>query len=383
MATGRTIEVSCRGRSTRCSSGRSAAPSGSTCSRSTPRAPSSRSCGAVRAGAPRARARRSTSRRERPSAGDPASFAAVVPQRHAGAPQPRTPRGVRAGEPPGRSLRSPAERAFRLVRVLSVARPPLPEGRMPRMSPTQATQPPSTSRRDAEQEPLVSVVIPCLNEAENIEACVARRARRRSTPAGLRGEVIVADNGSEDDSAELARGAGRHGGAASAAAATAAPTSPASPRRAGRYIVMADADLTYDFNEIPRFVRELEEGADFVVGRPDGQHPPRRDALAAPLRGQPGAHAACSTSSTGPASRTPTAGCAALRRDVLPAPGPALHGHGVRLRDGDPGGQGEPRDPAVPDRVPPARRGVEARRASATAGATCASCWCTAPRTCS
>ena len=42
----------------------------------------------------------------------------------------------------------------------------------------------------------------------------------------------------------------------------------------GRYIVMADADLTYDFNEIPRFVRELEEGADFVVGdRMDNIHP--------------------------------------------------------------------------------------------------------------
>ncbi len=50
------------------------------------------------------------------------------------------------------------------------------------MSPTQATQLPSTSRRDIEHQPLVSVVIPCLNEAENIEDCVqrgARRARRR------------------------------------------------------------------------------------------------------------------------------------------------------------------------------------------------------------
>jgi glycosyltransferase involved in cell wall biosynthesis len=135
---------------------------------------------------------------------------------------------------------------------------------MPSMSPVQATQHPSTSRREAEQEPLVSVVIPCLNEAANIEKCVAV-ARAALDSAGLRGEVIVADNGSEDDSAELANGAGatvvteRRRGYGSAYLAGFA-------KARGRYIVMADADLTYDFNDIPRFVRELEEGADFVVG---------------------------------------------------------------------------------------------------------------------
>ena len=52
--------------------------------------------------------------------------------------------------------------------------------------------------------PLVSVVIPCLNEAENIEACVARARARCSTRTGSHGEVVVADNDSEDGSAELA-----------------------------------------------------------------------------------------------------------------------------------------------------------------------------------
>jgi glycosyltransferase involved in cell wall biosynthesis len=111
---------------------------------------------------------------------------------------------------------------------------------------------------------VVSVVIPCLNEAETIAECVTR-ARRVLAEAGLEGEVIVVDNGSEDGSGELARRAGAHvvdeprrgyGSAYLAGLATAA----------GEYIVMIDADLTYDFGEIPSFVRELENGAQVVIG---------------------------------------------------------------------------------------------------------------------
>jgi glycosyltransferase involved in cell wall biosynthesis len=112
--------------------------------------------------------------------------------------------------------------------------------------------------------PLVSVVIPCLNEAENIETCVTS-AHRALEAMGVPGEVVVADNGSEDDSASLAERAGarvvverRRGyGSAYLAGFEAAR---------GRYIVMADADLTYDFNEIPRFVAALEDGAEMVIG---------------------------------------------------------------------------------------------------------------------
>ena len=112
--------------------------------------------------------------------------------------------------------------------------------------------------------PLVSVVIPCLNEAENIEACVTA-ARLALDAMGVPGEVVVSDNGSEDDSAQLAERAGarvvierRRGyGSAYLAGFEAAR---------GQYIVMADADLTYDFNEIPRFVAELEDGAEMVIG---------------------------------------------------------------------------------------------------------------------
>jgi glycosyltransferase involved in cell wall biosynthesis len=112
--------------------------------------------------------------------------------------------------------------------------------------------------------PLVSVVFPCLNEAQNIEQCVTS-ARAALAAAGLDGEVIVADNNSEDGSAELAAAAGAHVvheprrgyGSAYIAGFAAAH---------GTYVLMADADLTYDFNEIPAFVRELEDGADMVIG---------------------------------------------------------------------------------------------------------------------
>ncbi|MGA2320210.1 MAG: glycosyltransferase family 2 protein [Solirubrobacteraceae bacterium] len=120
--------------------------------------------------------------------------------------------------------------------------------------------------------PLVSVVIPCLNEAENIESCVTA-ALEAIERMGVPGEVVVADNSSEDDSAELAERAGarvvverRRGYGSAYLAGFAAST--------GRYIVMADADLTYDFNEIPRFVAALEEGAEMVIGdRMDNIHP--------------------------------------------------------------------------------------------------------------
>jgi glycosyltransferase involved in cell wall biosynthesis len=120
--------------------------------------------------------------------------------------------------------------------------------------------------------PKVSVVIPCLNEAENIEECV-QRALTAMQGAGIDGEVVVSDNNSTDGSGELARNAGarvvhetRPGyGSAYLAGFGAAR---------GEYIVMADADLTYDFAEIPRFVEELDKGAQLVMGdRMDNIHP--------------------------------------------------------------------------------------------------------------
>ncbi len=118
----------------------------------------------------------------------------------------------------------------------------------------------------------ISVVIPCLNEAANIERCVTW-ALTTMAEHGIDGEVVVADNDSDDDSAELAFAAGArvvqerrrgYGNAYMAGFAAAC----------GRYVLMADADLTYDFGEIPRFLAELEAGADLVMGdRMDGIQP--------------------------------------------------------------------------------------------------------------
>jgi glycosyltransferase involved in cell wall biosynthesis len=122
------------------------------------------------------------------------------------------------------------------------------------------------------EEPLVSVVIPCLNEEENIQACV-NAALAAIVRMDVPGEVVVADNDSEDESRRLAEEAGarvvleRRRGYGSAYLAGFAAAR-------GRYIVMADADLTYDFNEIPRFVAALQEGAEMVIGdRMDNIHP--------------------------------------------------------------------------------------------------------------
>ncbi len=129
-----------------------------------------------------------------------------------------------------------------------------------------------TSTTEGAEDLIVSVVIPCLNEAEQITECVIA-AKKSLADAGLSGEVVVVDNDSDDDSAELARKAGarvieerRRGyGSAYLAGFNAAK---------GRYIVMADADLTYDFAEIPRFVAALEQGAELVMGnRMERIHP--------------------------------------------------------------------------------------------------------------
>lgn len=112
--------------------------------------------------------------------------------------------------------------------------------------------------------PEVSVVLPCLDEAETLGRClqIAATALREH---GIHGELIVADNGSTDGSPEIARDHGarvvrveeRGYGAALIAGITAAR---------GRFVVMGDADLSYDFAEIPRLVAELRNGSELVMG---------------------------------------------------------------------------------------------------------------------
>jgi glycosyltransferase involved in cell wall biosynthesis len=110
----------------------------------------------------------------------------------------------------------------------------------------------------------LSVVIPCLNEADTLEACI-RKAQQALHEHDIPGEVIVADNGSVDASRDIARRLGarvidvpsRGYGAALMGGIAAAK---------GRFVVMGDADDSYDFREIPGFVHKLRQGFELVQG---------------------------------------------------------------------------------------------------------------------
>jgi hypothetical protein len=110
----------------------------------------------------------------------------------------------------------------------------------------------------------VSILMPCLNEAETLERCIVK-AMRALSEGSYRGEVIIGDNGSTDGSQEIARrlgarvidvpvkgyGAALQGGIAGAL---------------GDYIIMGDSDDSYDFSRITPFVDKLREGYDLVMG---------------------------------------------------------------------------------------------------------------------
>src|SRR4051795_11683175 len=107
------------------------------------------------------------------------------------------------------------------------------------------------TRSEPTAAPLVSVVIPCLNEAENVGQCV-NMARAILEEHGLDGEIIVVDNGSDDGSADIARAAGASV-IEEPARGYGSPYLAGFAAARGDYVVMIDADLTYDFGEIPRF----------------------------------------------------------------------------------------------------------------------------------
>jgi hypothetical protein len=123
---------------------------------------------------------------------------------------------------------------------------------------------PSDLLARATAEPEVSVVMPCLNEARTVGRCV-EKARRSLEAMGVAGEVIVADNGSSDGSQEIAEAHGArvvsvsrrgYGSALQAGIASAR----------GRYVIMGDADDSYDFSRLEPFVERLRQGDDLVMG---------------------------------------------------------------------------------------------------------------------
>ena len=110
----------------------------------------------------------------------------------------------------------------------------------------------------------VSVVIPCLNEVQSIASCIDK-ALDAFRHIGIRGEVIVSDNGSTDGSIEISRQHGARVVHAQLKGYGSALRNGVEEAR-GEFIIMGDADGSHDFSEIPRFVDKWREGYEFVVG---------------------------------------------------------------------------------------------------------------------
>src|SRR5690348_12829718 len=110
----------------------------------------------------------------------------------------------------------------------------------------------------------VSVVIPCLNEANSVGACIDK-AFRAFAAHNLMGEVIVADNGSTDGSIEIAEALGARVVKVEVQGYGAALQEGIRAAR-GRFIIMGDADESYDFSEVPQFLEKWREGYDVVMG---------------------------------------------------------------------------------------------------------------------
>lgn len=110
----------------------------------------------------------------------------------------------------------------------------------------------------------LTILMPCLDEAQTLETCI-RAASRFLQESGISGEVLIADNGSTDGSQKIAKRAGArvveipergYGGALLGGIDAAR----------GKYVIMGDADASYDFTSLGPFVDRLRSGADLVVG---------------------------------------------------------------------------------------------------------------------
>lgn len=110
----------------------------------------------------------------------------------------------------------------------------------------------------------VSVVMPCLNEADTLAICI-QKAQRSFAENQIKGEIVVADNGSTDGSQDIARSLGARVIDVEAKGYGNALMGGISAAR-GKFVIMGDADDSYDFLEVPKFVEKLREGFELVQG---------------------------------------------------------------------------------------------------------------------
>ena len=183
----------------------------------------------------------------------------------------------------------------------------------------------------------LTILMPCLNEAETLSTCI-EKARAYLTRSGVVGEVVIADNGSTDGSQAIAQAGGarlvhaeqRGYGAALASGIAAAR---------GKFVIMGDADDSYDFANLDAFVNELRDGADLVMGNrfaggiAPGAMPWHHRYIGNPLLSFVGRLF----------FKTPVRDFHCGHARFFPRrhhePQPTHHGHGIRLRNG---GQGYP-----------------------------------------
>lgn len=131
--------------------------------------------------------------------------------------------------------------------------------------------PETTTRSLAANEPdtpedriELTILMPCLNEAETIAVCI-EKAKKYLSSFGIAGEVLIADNGSTDGSQDIARALGARVVPISERGYGAALLGGIEAAR-GRFVIMGDADDSYDFSALQAFVEQLRSGADLVMG---------------------------------------------------------------------------------------------------------------------
>lgn len=118
--------------------------------------------------------------------------------------------------------------------------------------------------RDKIDQVELTILMPCLNEAETLEVCITK-AKNYLEKAGISGEVLIADNGSTDGSQQISTGLGARVVPVPEKGYGAALLGGIAAAR-GRYIIMGDADDSYEFSKLDAFVERLRDGADLVMG---------------------------------------------------------------------------------------------------------------------